>query len=307
MTGAQPDPLDAADPVVDEAVATAAQAASAAGVSINDVHGHDRARQVSELFDRVWGRSPDAGPLFAVEVLTALAKAGGQVTLAESDGEPVGATAGLLGREHATGRLFVHSHVTGVLPELGGRGIGRALKWHQRAWSLTRGFDQVRWTFDPLVRRNAVLNLLVLGAQPAGYERDVYGRLDDARNVRLPTDRLHLEWDLRSPRVRAAASGRNAAPDIDGLRRAGAEVWVSVGDHGQPVVTPTRAGRRLVQVPPDIESIRRTDQSTAADWAQAVRDTLGAALEAGQRISGITRDGWYVLADPAGVTELADA
>ena len=307
MTGAQPEPDSGADPVVDEAVATAAQAAAAAGVSISDVHGHDRARQVSALFDRVWGRSPDAGPLFAVEVLTALAKAGGQVTLAESDTRPIGATAGLLGRDHTTGLLFVHSHVTGVLPEHGGKGIGRALKWHQRAWALTRGLDEVRWTFDPLVRRNAVFNLLVLGAQPIAYERDVYGQLDDARNVRLPTDRLLLRWDLRSPRVRAAAAGRNAAPDIDGLRRAGAEIWVSVGDDERPLVTPTGASRRLVQVPPDIETLRRTDQSTAADWAQAIRDTLGAALEAGQRISGITRDGWYVLADPAGVTELADA
>ena len=302
----EPDPETADDPVVSEAHATASQAAAAAGATVTDVHGHVRVGQVSQLLDRVWGRSPDAGPLVAVEVLTALAKAGGQVTLAEVDDHPVGATVGLLGREHATGRLFIHSHVTGVLPEFAGRGLGRALKWHQRAWSLARGIDEVRWTFDPLVRRNAVFNLLLLGAQPSGYQHDVYGRLDDERNRGLPTDRIVLSWQLRSPRARAAAAGRGAAPDLAGLRRAGAEVWVEVGDGGQPVVTPTQAPRRLVQVPPDIESLRSSAPDTAADWAQVIRDTLGASLDAGQRVSGITRDGWYVLAGGGGVAELAD-
>lgn len=291
----------------DEARATAQAAAARAGVSLTDVHDHASARRASQLLDRAWGRSTHAGPVLATEALTAIAHAGGQVTVAERDGEVVGATAGLLGRDHDHDRVFVHSHVTGVLPDLGGHGIGRALKWHQRAWCLERGIDLVRWTFDPLVRRNAVLNLLHLGAHAVSFHRDVYGQIDDARNAGLPTDRLVVEWQLAGARCRAAATGRAAAPDLDGLARAGAQTWLQVGDDGLPELTATRAARRLVQVPADIETLRGDDPQAAARWGHALRDTLGAALEAGERISGITRDGWYVLARPAGVTELADA
>lgn len=293
--------------LLDEARTTAEAAAEQAGVSLTDVHDHASARRASQLLDRAWGRSAQAGPVLATEALTAIAHAGGQVTVAEHDGEVVGVTAGLLGRDHDDGRLFVHSHVTGVRPDLTGHGIGRALKWYQRIWCLERGIDLVRWTFDPLVRRNAVLNLLHLGAHAVSFHRDVYGVIDDARNAGLPTDRLLAQWDLAGARCRAAATGRGAAPDLEGLARAGAQTWLRVGDDGLPEVTPTQAARRLVQVPADIETLRGEDPGAARRWGHALRETLGAALDAGERISGITRDGWYVLARPAGVTELADA
>ncbi len=279
-------------------------------MELADIDGPTDAWAASKAFDRVWGRDARAGAVLPGEALVALTHAGGQVTVArrvdDPDGEVVGATAGFLGRDHATGQPFVHSHVTGVLAEAAGGGIGRALKWYQRWWCLERGIEQVRWTFDPLVRRNAVFNLLGLGAQAVAYEQDVYGAMADAVNAGLPTDRLLVVWDLTSPRARAAAEGRGAAPDLDGLRHAGAETWLTVGDDDHPQLTPTHASRRLVQIPPDIERLRQRDRTAAAAWADAIHATLGAAVTGGERITGVTRDGWYVLARPAGVTELAD-
>ena len=279
-------------------------------MELADIDGPADAWAASVAFDRVWGRDADAGAVLPGEALVALTHAGAQVTVARRVGDPdrevVGATVGFVGRDHDTGQPFVHSHVTGVLPEAAGCGIGRALKWYQRWWCLERGIEQVRWTFDPLVRRNAVFNLLALGAQAVAYERDVYGAMDDTVNAGLPTDRLLAVWDLASPRTRAAAEGRGAAPDLDGLRHAGADAWLAVGDDGTPQLTPTDASRRLVQVPPDIEGLRQRDRAAATTWADAIRQTLGAAMAAGERISGVTRDGWYVLARPGGVTELAD-
>lgn len=292
----------------EQAQATADIAAASAGVELADIDGPADAWAASQAFDRVWGRNANVGAVLPGEALIALRHAGGQVTIARraDDGEVVGATVGFVGRDHDTGQLFVHSHVTGVLPEAAGGGIGRALKWYQRWWCLERGIEQVRWTYDPLVRRNAVFNLLGLGAQAVAYEQDVYGAMADAVNAGLPTDRLLAVWDLGSPRTRAAAEGRGAAPDLDGLRHAGAETWLAVGDDEEPQLTPTEASRRLVQVPPDIERLRQRDRSAATAWAEAIRGTLGHAVAAGERITGVTRDGWYVLARPAGVTELAD-
>jgi predicted GNAT superfamily acetyltransferase len=61
-----------------------------------------------------------------------------------------------------------------------------------------------------------------------------------------------------------------------------------------------------VRVPPDIEAIRARDRDLAAAWAEALRDTLGALVGAGWRVTGATRDGWYVLSAGDGVTELGD-
>jgi predicted GNAT superfamily acetyltransferase len=291
------------DVVLDEARATAAAAAERAGVACEDLHHHRRMPAVAALFDEVWGRDADAGTILAPEALTALAHAGAQVTAALRDGELVGATAAFLGRTD-DGRPFLHSHVTGVRPGAEGAGVGRALKWHQRAWALARGLPEVRWTYDPAIRRNAVFNLVHLGAQVVAFAEDVYGPMADARNAGAPTDRLIVSWVLDAPRVRAAASGRAAAPDVDALRRAGAEVLLEDRD-GRPAVHPAGAPRQLVQVPADVEALRRQDPEVAAAWADALRATLGRRLAAGWRVGGCTRDGWYVLSADRATEELA--
>jgi predicted GNAT superfamily acetyltransferase len=304
-------PSDAAqastDPatLVADAQRTAARAAAAAGIGIDEVHDHRLAATASDLLDAVWSR--ETGSVMSPEALIALAHAGGQVTVARSDdGTVLAATAAFLGRDADTGAPFLHSHVTGVLPGQAGRGIGTALKWHQRAWCLARDITEVRWTFDPLVRRNAVLNLVILGAQVARYDRDVYGPMADARNAGLPTDRLVASWVLDAPRVRAAATGRPASPDLDGLRRAGAEPVLSVGPDDAPRHHDVEVARRLVQVPADIESLRTRDRDLAVAWADAIRRALGDPLTAGARVGGLTRDGWYVVTTAGGVAELTD-
>jgi predicted GNAT superfamily acetyltransferase len=296
-----------AAPSAEDAQQTARRATAAAGITLHEVHDHHLATSASTLLDTVWARR--TGSVMSPEALIALAHAGGQVTVARAatrEAPVVAATAAFLGRDADTGAVFLHSHVTGVLPEHAGRGIGTAMKWHQRAWCLARGIAEVRWTFDPLVRRNAVLNLVVLGAQVARYDRDVYGPMADARNAGLPTDRLTASWVLDAPRVRVAAEGRPASPDLDGLRRAGAEPVLSVGPDDAPRHHDVEAARRLVQVPADIESLRARDRDLATAWADAIRATLGDALDAGARVGGLTRDGWYLVATQGGVAELTD-
>ncbi len=295
------------DGSIDEAVTDATRAAEQAGIEVVDVGDHEGARAASRLFDAVWGREGSGGSILAPEALTANVHAGGQVSLARqgSDGRIVAATAALLGRDHAEGTIFLHSHVTGVIAAENGRGIGRAMKWHQRAWALGRGIGEVRWTFDPLIRRNAVFNLSVLGASVRGYAEDRYGRMPDARNRGLPTDRLLVSWTLHAPRVRAAAAGRATGPDIDALRGARAGIVLDVAADSSPLVRHSDAPRKLLRVPEDIEALRRQDADMAAAWTIAIRETLGATLDAGARVSGISRDGWYVLSEPDGVQELA--
>jgi predicted GNAT superfamily acetyltransferase len=288
-----------------DALAAADEAARRSRTRVEDLHDPSHLRAASRLFDTVWGRDADVGAMLPPEALTALAHAGGQVSGAFRDDELVGATAAFVGLS-ADGTVHLHSHVTGVLPAVAGTGVGRALKLHQRAWCLARGVTRVTWTFDPLVRRNAVFNLVLLGAKAVAYQEDAYGPMSDARNAGLPTDRLVADWDLLGPRVRAALGGRPAEPDVASLRRGGAEAVVDIGPDGQPIVTASDRPRRLVRVPGDIEALRVHDPGLARSWARAIRAELGGAMTAGMRVTGFTRDGWYLLAAGGGVRELSE-
>jgi predicted GNAT superfamily acetyltransferase len=295
-----PRPVDpaAVEQAHDLAARAAATAAATAGVTLEDAHGRDVAGRASALFDLVWGRQAGAGGIVVPELLVALAHAGSQVTVARASGTVVGATAALLGLHE--GEVVLHSHVTAVLPEAAGAGVGRALKLHQRAWALERGITTVRWTFDPLVRRNAVFNLVGLGARAVAYVEDLYGPMPDRRNAGLPTDRLVAHWDLTERRVQLAVEGRGVEPDVSAVRGTGAVVALDVGDAGVPVLTETDAPRRLVRIPADIEAVRASDPDLALAWGAAVREALGRPLQQGARVSGATRDGWYVLVAGAG-------
>lgn len=108
----------------------------------------------------------------------------------------------------ADGRCRLHSHISGVLPDAQRRGVGWALKLHQRAWALQRGIETITWTFDRLVRRNAWFNLGKLGAQAVEYLVDFYGPVHDGLTAGEPSDRLFTRWDLMSPAVVAAVAAR---------------------------------------------------------------------------------------------------
>src|ERR687886_297223 len=88
----------------------------------------------------------------------------------------------------------LHSHITGVAPTDAHRGIGFALKLHQRAWALARGVRLVVWTFDPLVARNAWFNLAKLGALPTAYLESFYGAMSDGINAGEESDRVLVDW-----------------------------------------------------------------------------------------------------------------
>ncbi len=102
-----------------------------------------------------------------------------------------------------TGKPFLHSHMTAVLPEFTDRGVGRRLKLFQRQDAIKRGIDLVEWTFDPLELKNAHFNLVRLGAIARRFISDCYGVTTSPLHAGLPTDRLVAEWWLNSERVKS--------------------------------------------------------------------------------------------------------
>ncbi|WP_156096673.1 GNAT family N-acetyltransferase [Amycolatopsis jejuensis] len=269
-----------------EAVAAALAAAAASQVEVREISEIAELAAVAQLFDSIWQSA--IGPVTR-EMLRALQAAGNYVAGAFAGGELLGACVGFFGNP---GKGSLHSHIAGVSKTGAGRGIGSALKLHQRAWALAQGVSAIGWTFDPLVRRNAYFNLGKLGAVPAAYVRDFYGPMDDGINGAGDTDRLMVTWDLTSPAVCAAAAGKTVRMDVP----ESAAAALSVDADGGPLIASTDAPVVRIAVPPDIESLRRTDPRRAAAWRAALREVLGGRMAAGGRVTGFDRAGWYVIA-----------
>lgn len=178
---------------------TAGAAAASAGVTLRAADRPGDGTAILEIVRVTWG----AEGLMPPEMLVAFAESG-NVPYGAFDGVTmVGFVLGWAGVDPHDG-VHVHSHMLAALPDRRHRGVGSALKLAQRAQCLDQGVHVMRWTFDPLIARNAWLNLGKLGAVADRFRRDFYGEMTDALNAGDRSDRLVVRWDLdREPGQRA--------------------------------------------------------------------------------------------------------
>jgi predicted GNAT superfamily acetyltransferase len=115
------------------------------------------------------------------------------------------------------GHPHLHSHMVGVVPEYQNRGLGRSIKLAQREDALSRGIDQIAWTFDPLQVRNAYFNLARLGGVGVRFLPNLYGMTSSPLHGGMPTDRLLIEWNLKNPNVELALRGTPRKPTEDAV------------------------------------------------------------------------------------------
>ncbi|MGI8867414.1 MAG: GNAT family N-acetyltransferase [Mycobacteriales bacterium] len=282
----------------DDAHDAAAAAAAASGLTVREVSDPAEHRVIEHLLSGIW--STGHKPPMPGDIMRMLSYTGSYVAGAYRGTRLVGAGVGFLTDAlPEIGAAHLHSHVLGVASAERGRQVGFALKLHQRAWALARGFDRITWTFDPLVRRNAHFNLSKLGAQPTRYLLDFYGDMPDGLNAGQGSDRLLVEWPLQAPHVHAAAHGTPAQPDARwpaaGARRV---LRVGAGDaperDGRSGGGPGR-GTAVCQIPQDIEALREADPEAGLAWRRALRSVLSPAMADGAHIAGFDRTLGYLL------------
>jgi predicted GNAT superfamily acetyltransferase len=257
-------------------------------VEIRELTGAADFADVERLAGRIWrtdGRTVVSGELLRVFAIT------GSYVAGAFDGHTMlGFAVGVIGLHD--GGLELHSHVAGVHPAAQNRGVGFALKTHQRAWAIERAMSTISWTFDPLVRRNAVFNLAKLGAQATDYLVDFYGQMADGVNAGQGSDRWWVEWPLEAEATSSALAGSPSYAEITDLVAGGR---VLVDDDGAVRCTPD--GDPLAcATPPDVEALRSADPDAAIRWRHALRDAVRDALAAGYHVQGVSRDGWYLFA-----------
>lgn len=233
------------------------------------------------LQEETWGEG------FAERVPTAIlgiaARLGGVISGAfDAGGELAGFVFGLTGLED--GAPVHWSDMLAVRAADRGRGLGVALKLHQRERLLAMGVRRVLWTFDPLEALNARLNLTRLGAVARTYVRDMYGESDSPLHRGIGTDRLLVEWVLDSPRVRDRTEGTgggiathagDAVPVLAGSQRADGLFVPGEPDPGRT------EPRLLASIPRSIQEIKAQDPELARAWRAATRAALEPYMEGG--------------------------
>jgi predicted GNAT superfamily acetyltransferase len=127
---------------------------------------------------------------------------------------------------HRQGAIYWHSQMMCVAPGHQNTGIGTRLKMAQRAHALQRGVRTIHWAFDPLVPRNAYLNLAKLGAVIRRYSIDHYGATGKPLAPGLDSDRVIAEWTLNGAPPRWGCETRRVALpcDLDACGRIDAQV-----------------------------------------------------------------------------------
>lgn len=182
-------------------------------------------------------------------------------------------------------RLKHCSHMLGVHPKLRDAGIGFALKRAQ--WQMVRhqGIDRITWTFDPLLSRNAFLNIARLGAVCNTYLSELYGTMLDGLNAGLPSDRLQVDWWINSQRVNLHLSNRPRSQlDLAHYLAAGAQILnpsrldevgliipTSLDDQALAAERPSLA---LLEIPADFMMLKSQDIGLAMHWRLHIRKAL---------------------------------
>lgn len=156
----------------------------------------------------VWGEGDKEDPF---DLMMVVQNEGGLVGGAFVDGRLLGYVFGFPTRDPEV----QYSHRLAVLPDARGLGLGAGLKRYQRRWCLENGIRRIRWTYDPLRKTNAALNIRVLGAEASTYYREFYGEMSGI-NEGAPSDRLRVDWVLDDPHVERRMEGNRDALPLEG-------------------------------------------------------------------------------------------
>ncbi len=276
-------------------------------VTIRVLETPEEMAAVEEVQRQVWPGSETE--IVPAHVLITVAHNGGLVLGAFEGDRLVGFVFGFPGLEFLPdGPHPKHcSHMLGVLPSHQNRGVGFALKRAQ--WQMVRhqGITHITWTYDPLLSRNAHLNIARLGAVCNTYLRSVYGDLRDGLNAGLPTDRFQVDWWLLTRRVESRLSKRpRRTLELADFQQAQVQVLYQPVERPDGWLQPPEqfampAGSlALAEIPSDFIRLKAADLTLARDWRFFSREVFESVFRAGYLVTDFVFDrasgrSWYVL------------
>jgi chorismate synthase len=250
------------------------------GVVIRELTTHEERAEAVRIQDETWGagfteRVPAA-------ILMIAQKTGGIAAGAFSNGgRLLGFVFGITGTRD--GRLIHWSDLLAVRAEAQGHHLGEALKLYQREHCRGLGIETMYWTFDPMVARNAHLNLNRLGARVDEFVPDMYGTNTSSPLHALGTDRFIAAWSVGAEPVPLSA-----APSL----LAGAPVAGGGGGDGPALREPLPDARAVaVRIPKDYHALVAADVNRAQEWRTSTSRAFGHYFSRGYRVAAFVPDG----------------
>lgn len=251
-------------------------------------------KAVERLQRLVWD---DPTTVIYQHMLISLARNGGSILGALHGDQLIGFIISYLGLESpeserpAMANLKMVSQRMAVLPEYRGTGVGYELKLAQRRLAIQLGIRLITWTFDPLLSRNAHLNIRKLGAIGQVYYRDYYGSGESALVKLHSSDRLLAEWWVTSNRVDQRISGRRTTLTLQQYLDGNAIILnpTTVSPQGLPVpaerTESPQSTLALFEIPTDYDAIISCDVALAEAWRAHSREVLEQLINEGYAVT----------------------
>lgn len=241
----------------------------------------DNIEAVEDLQRIVWGSS--MGDVLNAPTMRWMIHIGGLLISAWDDEKLIGFSIGSPGKRE--GKFVFWSDMAGIHPNYQNQGIGYQLKLMQREWVREQGYEEIRWTFDPMRRGNASFNFHKLGVISYLYHPSFYGVMQDSINTGLPTDRLEAIWSTTE-------MTRQQHPN-------NSDVPFAVEFDGDTVQTKITEKEYIgIQIPYNLNKLKNDNLSLAINWQQAVRNTFIKSFRSGyQTVDFIRKESmcWYIL------------
>ena len=244
----------------------------------------DDLRACVRLQRTTWGEG--FADIVPASVLQVSQKIGGFAGGAFEHDRLIGFVYSLLGRFEGVEAHW--SHMLAVHPSARGGGLGRELKLCQREAVLSSGICTIFWTYDPMVARNAHVNLNRLGATVLRYVPNMYGSdTGSPLHAGGDTDRFIVRWDLDGPETRRAleegssrSAGRLAVPLPDPAHVVPRPDGIQGAGDGLP------GGEEVfVEIPANVESLPPDGALTR--WRETVRDAVSTYLRRGYEVQSL--------------------
>ncbi|MDB4876727.1 MAG: hypothetical protein JWM41_3173 [Gemmatimonadetes bacterium] len=248
-----------------------------ADVHIRPLRSTEDLHACVELQRDVWGRGQSE--IVPTTLLHVVEYVGGLVAGAfDAHGTLLGFVFGITGIRD--GVLSHWSHQLGVRDSARNLGLGRMLKEYQRATMAALGVERIYWSFDPLMAKNAYLNLNKLGGAIAEYVPDMYGTTESPLHLGMATDRLVVRLHTVPREVPPLVLPTGDLPVLTAFARPDDDV-LSIGDR-QPDVA-------LIEIPTDMLEVLERSRADAKIWRMSVREHFRWAMAHGYTVLGVYR------------------
>jgi predicted GNAT superfamily acetyltransferase len=263
--------------------------------TIRHIESYQELEAVGRLQLETWGE--EFIDMVPPAILLVTQKIGGIVAGAfDASDQLVAFVYGLPGHRH--GHSIHWSHMLAVKTGWRGKGIGRELKLFQRDFALAQGVRRMHWTYDPLEKLNANLNLNRLGALPGEYACDLYGDGESSTLYRtIGTDRFIVTWHLEEEDRRAHLQ-RFHALDL----QAPLPAVITESLQFRPAVENSEGVR--IEIPGSIQQVKKEAPERARAWRRATRDAFQHYFGRGYGVIGFDSTAsadrpYYIMARPA--------